>query len=303
MKPRISVGTSAFTMGAYAADPVPFDKVVGRLADLGYDGLELPGNEGYGSLVDWPDSTSRKQLMRLVRGAGLEISSYGADLRTHPFYSNDPAEQKRALDLFRKSIELCLDCDIPVIRVDTLSDPPKPPGVNYEDAWLRAIETFRAHAEFASQHNIVVAWEFEPGFMFNKPAEILGLVAEVDHPSFTVMFDFCHAHMCAGVGARQEHPQETLPGGAAELGRRLAGHIGFVHLIDSDNTLHDGITSTHAPFGSGVLDMDLLVQTMLDGGYRGPWWTIDLCFWPEAWQELAPSLNFVRDLLSKFDLN
>jgi len=303
MNAKISVGTSAFTMGVFAQNPIPFEKVVGRLGELGYDGLELPADKGYGSLGDWPDSTSRKQLMQLVLGAGLEISSYGADLSPSPFYSNDPAERAGARTIFEKSIQLCLDCDIPVIRVDTLADPPRPAGVSYQDAWARAVDTFRAYAELAQANNIVVAWEFEPGFMFNKPGEIVGLIKEVDHPNFTVMFDFCHAHMCAGTGARQEPPQEILTGGAVELGQQLAGHIGFVHLIDSDNTLHDGVTSTHAPFGTGVLDMRLLVQTMLDGGYQSPWWTIDLCFWPEAWKELEPSLEYVRQLLSGFDLS
>jgi sugar phosphate isomerase/epimerase len=302
MTAKISVGTSAFTMGPYAENPIPFEEVVARLGELGYDGLELPANKGYGSLEDWPDATSRKKLKQLVRGAGLEISSYGADLSPSPFHSNDLAVQAKAWSVFEKSIELCLDCEIPVIRVDTLCEPPQPPDVSYEDAWQRTVVTFRTYADYAERHSIVVAWEFEPGFMFNKPSEIVGLVKEVDHPNFTVMFDFCHAHMCAAAGARQPPPQETLAGGAVELGQQLQGHIGFVHLIDSDNTLHDGITSTHAPFGTGVLDMPQLVQTMLEAGYEGPWWTIDLCFWTGAWDELEPSLTFVRNLLTDHNL-
>jgi sugar phosphate isomerase/epimerase len=303
MTVKISVGTSAFTMGVYAENPIPFKQVVARLSELGYDGLELPANKGYGSLEDWPDSDSRRQLMQLVRGSGLEISSYGADLSPSPFYSNDPDVRAGARSVFEQSIQFCLDCEIGVIRVDTLADPPHPPDVSYADAWERAVETFRDYAEYAQQNGVVVAWEFEPGFMFNKPSEITGLIQEVDHPNFTVMFDFCHAHMCAAVGARQRPPQETLPGGAVELGQQLSGHIGFVHLIDSDNTLHDGITSTHAPFGTGVLDIPQLVQTMLDSGYDNPWWAIDLCFWPGAWEELEPSINYVRNLLEDFDLH
>lgn len=302
MTAKISVGTSAFTMGVYAENPIPFEQVVARLGELGYDGLELPANKGYGSLEDWPYPASRKELTQLVRGAGLEISSYGADLSPSPYHSDDPALQAGARTLFERSIEMCLDCEIPVIRVDTLAEPPQPPGVSYENAWRRTVDTFRYYAEYAQRRGIVVAWEFEPGFMFNKPSEILRLVKEVEHPNLTVMFDFCHAHMCAAVGARQRPPQEILPGGAVALGQRLHGHIGFVHLIDSDNTLHDGITSTHAPFGTGVLDMAQLVETVLKAGYDGPWWTIDLCFWPGAWEELEPSLAFVRNLLQDFDL-
>jgi sugar phosphate isomerase/epimerase len=302
MTAKISVGTSAFTMGTYAENPIPFEQVVMRLAELGYDGLEIPAIDGYGSLQDYPDSASRQKLTKLVRSAGLEISSYGADLSPSPFFSAEPDIRADARILFTRAIEFCLDCEIQVIRVDTLAEPPHPPGVGFEQAWQRTVESFRYYAEDAQRHGIVVAWEFEPGFMFNKPSEIVGLVKEVDHPNFTVMFDACHAHMCAAIGARQEPPREILPGGAVELGKQLHGHIGFVHLIDSDNTLHDGITSTHAPFGTGVLDLPRLVQTMLDAGYQNPWWTIDLCFWPNAWQELEPSLNYVQNILKDFYL-
>ena len=65
----------------------------------------------------------------------------------------------------------------------------------------------------------------------------------------------------------------------AQMGKR----IGTVHLIDSDNTLHHDQTSTHAPFGEGVLDFDAIIEALKKVGYAGPWWTIDLCFWPTAW--------------------
>ena len=302
MTAKISVGTSAFTMGVYANNPIPFKRVVARLGELGYDGLEIPADPGYGSLIDWPDTPSRKKLLSMVNEAGLEFSSYGADLSPSPFYSNDPAVREESRTVFRKSIEFCVDCRIPVIRVDTLAEPPLPAGVSYADAWARAVEAFRDYAEIACQNGVVVAWEFEPGFMFNKPGEILNMINEVDHDNFTVMFDYCHANMCAAVGARQTPPRETLPGGAPELARNLAGHIGFVHPIDSDNTLHDNLTSTHAPFGHGMLDIRELVQTVLDAGYEGPWWTIDLCFWPGAWEELEPSLEFFRGVLEAINV-
>ncbi len=302
MGAKIAVGTSAFTMGVYADKPIPFEKVVHRLGELGYDGLEIPGNPGYGSLADWPTSASRKQLRQLVNGAGLEFSSYGADLNPAPFHSNDAAVRAEARNLFRRCVDFCVDCHIPVIRVDTLAEPPLPVGVSYEDAWKRAVDAFGDYAEIAGREGVVVAWEFEPGFIFNKPSEIVGLVNEVGHKNFSVLFDFCHANMCAAVGARQAPPRETLDGGPYELAAQLKGHIGLVHPIDSDNTLHDNLTSTHAPFGTGVLDIPRMVQAALDAGYDNPWWTIDLCFWPGAWEELEPSLHYLRNVLGNLNL-
>ena len=58
-------------------------------------------------------------------------------------------------------------------------------------------------------------------------------------------------------------------------------------------------TNLEARFGGEIPEG---IQTMLDAGYRGPWWTIDLCFWPEAWEELEPSLDFVRNLLKDHNL-
>ena len=67
MTGKVSVGTSAFAMGAYAARPIPFPQVVARLGELGYDGLELPAIPGYGALADLPDTASRRRLAKYIR--------------------------------------------------------------------------------------------------------------------------------------------------------------------------------------------------------------------------------------------
>ncbi len=104
----------------------------------------------------------------------------------------------------------------------------------------------------------------------------------------------------AAVGARQPGRKETLPGGALELLTRLRGKIGHVHLIDSDGTLHNNETSTHAPFGQGVLDFDLLIPEVLRCGLPTNWWTIDLCFWPNAWEVTAQAKRFLEGMAAKY---
>jgi sugar phosphate isomerase/epimerase len=126
------------------------------------------------------------------------------------------------------------------------------------------------------------------------------LVDDVGHPSFGILFDTCHAHICAALGARQPGQRETLPGGALELLTRLRGKIGHVHLIDSDGTLHNNETSTHAPFGQGVLDFDALIPEILRCGCPTNWWTIDLCFWPNAWEVTAAAKRFLGGMARKY---
>jgi sugar phosphate isomerase/epimerase len=91
-----------------------------------------------------------------------------------------------------------------------------------------------------------------------------------------------------------------LPGGALELARKLRGKIGHIHLIDSDGTLHDDETSTHAPFGDGVLDFDALLPELNQSGCPSDWWTIDLCFWPDAWAVTERCKAYVDRLNAKF---
>jgi sugar phosphate isomerase/epimerase len=145
-----------------------------------------------------------------------------------------------------------------------------------------------------------MVWEFKPGFMFNKPSQVAQMLEDVGHPNFSILFDTCHAHMCSVVAARQPEPNETLPGAPAEFAMLLKGKIGHVHIIDSDNTLHNEDTSTNAPFGTGVLNFHEIILPILEAGYDSDWWSIELCFWPEARDVTAEATRFVDGLRDKY---
>ncbi len=299
---KVSVGSSAFIFGKYSSNPVSLERLIERLEELDFQGIELVGVKPYGDPDEISSTADRKALKKKLREHGLEISNYGADFRGRSPASGDPEERADYKKLFINNLSFCIDCEIPSMRVDTVDEPPLKPGVRYEDAWKRFVETWQEGAEKAQKEGVLIVWEFEPGFQFNRPSEIVRMVEEVDHPNFKLLFDSCHAHMCASQGARQEDPVETLEGGEVELARRLKNMIGYVHLIDSDNTLHDNWTSTHAPFGTGVIDFDLLTDAIVDTGYDGEWWTIDLCFWPRAWDVLDESKRFMDSLLKRHGL-
>jgi sugar phosphate isomerase/epimerase len=167
----------------------------------------------------------------------------------------------------------------------------------------RAVKAWDRCAKLAANRGVRVCWEFEPGFVFNKPSEIVSIVDEVrglGNPNFGVLYDTSHAHMCASVGARQPGQKETLKGGALELLQKLKGKITHIHLIDSDGTLHNDETSTHAPFGKGVLNWDQLIPEIVKAGVPSDWWCIDLCFWPEAWEVTADAKRFLDQMRKKY---
>jgi hypothetical protein len=102
--------------------------------------------------------------------------------------------------------------------------------------------------------------------------------------------------MCGVVGARQYGSRDVLPGGVNEFLAKLTGRIGAIHLIDSDGTLHGDETSTHRPFGQGLIDFEFLTPRLL-AVPDIDWWTIDMCFWAGSWELVSSSRRFVSKLL------
>ena len=127
-------------------------------------------------------------------------------------------------------------------------------------------------------------------------------------PNFGVLYDTCHGQMVAVVGSRQPGEKEILAGGQLELIEKLSGRINHVHLIDSDNTCHkdaDGCdeTSAHPPFGLGILDFDEIVPALAREPLPHDWWTVDLCFWPDAWDATANCKRAIDALNAKYGGN
>jgi sugar phosphate isomerase/epimerase len=297
---KLSIGTWAYMFGPYESNPVPLDEVLGTLSKLKFDGVELAGFKPHAHPDDYPSAADKAALKGEIADVGLAISGFAADLYADPPASSDPAVRRRYVDAFKRNAEFCVDIGSPSIRVDTVSPPPLLEGETHDSAWANLVSVWQECADFAADADLLMVWEFEPGFMFNKPSEVVKLHADVSRDSFMILYDTCHAHMCSVVAARQAEPKETLPGGAAEFAELLSGKIGHIHLIDSDETLHDDDTSTHAPFGTGVLDFDALMPVILGTGYASPWWAIDLCFWPEAWEVTERSKAFVDELRAKY---
>jgi sugar phosphate isomerase/epimerase len=191
-----------------------------------------------------------------------------------------------------------VDIGSPAMRVDTVGAPGSIRNRDYEATFNRVANLWREAAEIAAGAGVRMVWEFEPGFVFNKPGEVVSMHQRVGHRNFGILFDTCHAYMCGVAGARQRPPKEVLAGGVPEFLRKLEGRIGAVHLIDSDGTLHGDETSTHRPFGQGYIDFKALTPQLL-AIPKMEWWCIDMCFWKESWQLVEASREYVLGLLGR----
>jgi sugar phosphate isomerase/epimerase len=168
--------------------------------------------------------------------------------------------------------------------------------VEYQGAFQRLPEIFHDAAGLAGSAGVRVVWEFEPGFVFNKPSEVLSCILRSHTRNFFVLFDTSTQHVQRR-WARQHGKREVLRR-RAEFLRLLQGRVGHIHIIDSDGTLHADETSTHRPFGEGVIDFKALAPLML-AEPRVEWWCVDHCFWAGCWDLVGSSVAFVRSLSLK----
>lgn len=314
MAKRVSIGSWAYTIGPYASNPIPFDVVVDKLKALGFQGVELgafpphpnPGNPN-GPDDSWPGAmpgkSQRAELKAQMAEKGLAFSGIAANLWGEKLINTD--DQSKYIAEFRKNSGFALDTGIQGIRVDTVQPPTILREVDYATAMDRVVKTWQACADIARDNGQFMVWEFEPGFAFNKPADVVRIHDAVNRSNFGIMYDTCHGQMVGVVGARQEGEKEVFAD-QVEFIRTLDGRIFHIHVIDSDNSCHkdangDDETSAHPPFGLGSLDFDRIMPELVKAS-RLPhdFWTIDLCFWPDAWAATETCKKRVDELVEKY---
>jgi len=311
---KISIGSWAYTIGPWAAHPVPFDTVLEKLKELRFDGVELgafpphpnPGNPN-GPDSEWPgampEKPQRAELRARMKEIGLEFSGIAANLWGEKLINTD--DPSKYIQEFRRNAEFAADLGIPAVRVDTVQPPAILREIDPRTAMERVVAAWKACCDIAADFGVDVVWEFEPGFAFNKPSEIVRIHDAVDKPNFGLLYDTCHGQMTGVVGARQEGEKEVFAS-QLEFIRMLDGRIRHIHLIDSDNTCHKDAagndeTSAHPPFGLGVLDFDTLFPALLRAArLKHGWATIDLCFWPDAWEATASCKQRVDELVARY---
>lgn len=308
MTRKLSIGSWAYIFN----QEVPtndFHQVLHKLQDLGYEGVELGSFGVHPTPWSHPTKADRQKLKKDVADHGLAFSGIAVDLWSFKkpgpsIMDENPVPYMAA---FLGFATFANDLGIKTIRVDAVEPPnffeTTGKDIGAKTGMERIIKVWDKCSKIAADHGMNVCWEFEPGFVFNKPSEVLQVVDGVrakGNKNFGVLFDTCHAYMCAVVGANHVGGKETLPGGDLELLQKLKGKITHVHVIDSDGSLNEHNTSTHNPFGTGKLNFDKLVPELLKCGVPNDWWCVDLCFWPNAWEVTADSKRFLDKLRKQF---
>ena len=309
MQAKLSIGSWAYIFNQ-ASPTTDFHVILHKLHDLGYDGVELGSFGVHPTPVSHPTKADRQRLKKDVADHGLAFSGIAVDLWSFkkPGPSILDENPTPYISAFLGFTVFGSDLGIQTIRVDSVEAPnffetDEGKKIGRQQGIDRLAVVWDKCSKIAADYGMNVCWEFEPGFLFNKPSEIVQIVDAVrakGNKNFGVLYDTCHAHMCAAVAANQPGQKETLSGGALELLDKLKGRITHVHLIDSDGSLNEHNTSTHNPFGTGKLDFDKLIPAIQQSGVPHNWWCVDLCFWPNAWDVTADSKKYLDKLRQKY---
>ena len=301
---RISIGTWAYCVGPYMNNPIPFGDVVKELKRLKFDGLELGAFFSHPNPENHPTKESRKTLKDLVESSGLQFSGIATDMWDypgHPSHLADASDGGAAyLAMVKRNLEFTRDLGITLFRVDTVQPPDiLEKGVDKNQAMDRVVKSWQQVCAMAGDMGINVTWEFEPGFVFNRPSDIVSIVNAVGAKNFGAMYDTCHAYMCSVVGARQSGGAKETPG-MVDLAQKLRGKINAIQIIDCDGKLNEHGTSTHKVFGTALIDFAPVMKELKNSGCPHDWWTIDLCFEDGAWPKTVACKKGADKLNAQF---
>ena len=314
MSKRSSIGSWAYTIGPYGSNPINFETVCKTLKSLGFDGVELGGfpphpnpgnpngpNDTFPGAM--PEKSQRAELKAQMKEYGLGFSGLAANLWGEQLLNTD--DHTKYISEFDKNSQFASDVGIGGVRVDMVQPPTIHRDVDYNTLLNRAVKAWKACADIAAGRGQYVAWEFEPGFAFNKPSDVIRVHDAVNKPNFGLMYDTCHGQMVGVIGARHEGEKEVF-GNQVEFIKKLDGRINHIHVIDSDNKCHkdakgEDETSAHPPFGLGILNFDEIMPELVKASrLNHDWWTIDLCFWPDAWAATATCKTALDGLIAKY---
>ncbi len=253
----------AFSTNAYLR--FSFAEAVGRLAAIGYAGVEIMADVPHA----WPAFMLEEQKQGLrdaLAKNNLAISNINSfmmhaidDRRQrywHPSWI-EPDPNYRAVRIDHTMRALTLARELGAKCITTEPGGPLEPGQSWSAALKLFVEMLKPVIAHAEKEGVLLLIEPEPGLLIETADQFLELMRHIDSPAVGLNFDIGHSY-CVG-----DEPATTIP--------RLAKYIRHFHLEDIAATrVHH-----HLVPGEGAIDFGATFRAIRQIGYDG-WVTIEL---------------------------
>ena len=240
MMKKLSIGSWAYIFNQEKPTN-DFHEILHKLQHLGYEGVELGSFGAHPTPCSHPTKAERQKLKKEVADHGLEFSGIAVDLwgfkkpgrrswtrtrrrtwrRSSASPSSPPTSASRPSASIRSS------------RRTSSRRRGMDPKVGMDRIVTRLGQVQQDRRRPRHERLLGVRAGLPVQQAVGSAARSSTRVRAKGNPNFGVLYDTCHAHMCAAVGANQIGEKETLPGGELELLEKLKGKITHVHLIDS----------------------------------------------------------------------
>jgi len=221
------------------------------LAEIGYRGVAVTID--HNALSPTAAHSRIEQLRRRLEKRKMRsVVETGARYLLDPRVKHEPTllseDRRRRIDFYKYAIRCAaeLGSDCVSLWSGVLREP-----MSRGQAMDRLVEGLREVLDDAAKHEVVVAFEPEPGMLIDSMAAFEELLGWIDAPGLRLTLDVGHLQ-CQG-----ETP-------IAEVVRRWAPRLANVHLEDMRRGRHE-----HLMFGEGEIDFPPILQALEEIGYTG----------------------------------
>ncbi len=232
----------------------PFEEVLTRLADLGYDGVEVSAASECGTFYPSVFNSERiKQVLKKAKVLNLEIVSYDCELLPASGWNiASPLDwvRKKTVDYIKSSVLKASELGarfVVVVAGRSLY------GVKRQDSWNWAVEESKECAQFAQDNGICLVLEhltLLEGNIVVTLDDLLSIIEEVNSQNFAALLDTGHVNVNS----------ESLADYVFQLGEKLK----HIHVDDND-----GKSDDHLPPGMGTINFDPLFNALKKVNYEG----------------------------------
>lgn len=276
----------AFSTNAYTRYSLP--EAIERIADHGYDGVELLGDDPHAYFPDF-DTDSEGAVQRTLEETGLAVSNINAntamgyynDAPPSSFFdpsiiSPDVDDRKWRIEYTKRAIDLAAATNAPAVCLAT----GRPlPGTPPERAYEYLQDSLHEILDYAEPRDVDVGIEFEPELLVECTDEVLSLIDDIGRSSLGINLDIGHAAVYG------EDLTETI--------HQSADHITGLHLEDIVGGRRG--KHYHRIPGEGDIAFDAVFDALDDIDYSG-FATLELYTYPDtpddaarqAFEALAP---------------
>jgi sugar phosphate isomerase/epimerase len=242
----------------------PIHECLGVIKNLGFDGVEICLEND-----DIAPDKLNAQFIEAIRErlSELGITSYSVSYHRNYIHNDSFFEQVKEV------ITLVKDFGTDVLVIGDTAKRSKD-----QEEWELMVERTRTLAEMAEDHGVVLAKEFEPGFIVGTTEELLRLFNEVPSPNLAANLDLGHVFLC------DPDPVEAI--------RQVGKKIAHGHIENMKAGVHD-----HLLPHEGDMDLSLYLAALAEVGFEGG---LALDLYRHDYEAVArDSISYIRGLMEK----